>query len=573
MMATGQQPEYDLVIRGGTIVDGTGAEPFEGDIAVRGGLIAGVGAIAGRGAEEIDAAGQLVTPGFVDIHTHYDGQATWDSRMQPSSWHGVTTVVMGNCGVGFAPCRPSDRDLLIRLMEGVEDIPEPVLVEGLPWNWETFPEYLDAVARRAFDVDVCAMLPHAALRVYVMGDRGFRREPAQPEDIARMREIARDAIAAGAFGFSTSRAHTHKTLANEPTPSFSAASDELVGIAMGLADAGSGVLQVVGNPQFDGFLEMTRASGRPMSHLLSQTHHDPEAWRNALANLEALNSEGLTVRAQVGGRPVGVLMGLDLTLHPFVLHPSYREIADLPREARVRKLADPAFKARLFAEEPGPGVVFDRALLTRFEEMFLLDGEPDYEQPAERSVAAIARRRGVSPQAVALEHMLEEGGTRLLLTPMANYCQFSLEPAREMLLHPLTLSGLSDGGAHMGTICDGSLPTYMLSYWTRDRTRGPRLGLSEVVKMQTADTAAWMGLTDRGTIREGLRADLNVIDYDQLKLHAPELRFDLPAGGKRLVQRADGYTATILNGVVTYRDGEATGTLPGRLVRNLPVAA
>ncbi|MFB0874085.1 MULTISPECIES: amidohydrolase family protein [unclassified Sphingobium] len=565
--------EYDLVIRGGSIIDGTGAAAFEGDIAVNAGRIVEVGRVHGQGREEIDATGQIVTPGFVDIHTHYDGQVTWDSRMQPSSWHGVTTVVMGNCGVGFAPCRPGDRDMLIRLMEGVEDIPEPVLSEGLPWNWETFPEYLDAVGARQFDVDVCAMLPHAALRVYVMGERGFRRETATPEDIARMREITGEAIAAGAFGFSTSRAHTHKTLANEPTPSFSASTDELVGIAMGLADADAGVLQVVGNPEFDGFLEMTRASGRPMSHLLSQTHGNPSAWRDALARLEQFNREGLQVRAQVGGRPVGVLMGLDLTLHPFVLHPSYAAIAGLPRAERLARLADPKFRAVLLAEEPGQGVVFDRALLTRFEEMFLLEGEPDYEQTADQSVAAIARRRGISPQELALEHMLEQDGTRLLLTPMANYCEFSLEPAREMLLHPYTLSGLSDGGAHMGTICDGSLPTYMLSYWTRDRTRGPRLSLVEAVKMQTADTAAWMGLTDRGILAEGLRADINVIDYERLKLHAPELRFDLPAGGKRLVQRADGYSATIINGIVSYRDGEETGALPGRLVRNRRAAA
>lgn len=565
--------EYDLVIRGGSIIDGTGAAAFEGDLAVNAGRIVEVGSVRGQGREEIDATGQIVTPGFVDIHTHYDGQVTWDNRMQPSSWHGVTTVVMGNCGVGFAPCRPADRDMLIRLMEGVEDIPEPVLAEGLPWNWETFPEYLDAVGARQFDVDVCAMLPHAALRVFVMGERGFRRETATPEDIARMREITGEAIAAGAFGFSTSRAHTHKTLANEPTPSFNASTDELVGIAMGLADADAGVLQVVGNPEFDGFLEMARASGRPMSHLLSQTHGNPSAWRDALARLEQFNREGLQVRAQVGGRPVGVLMGLDLTLHPFVLHPSYAAIASLPRAERLARLADPKFRAVLLAEEPGPGVVFDRALLTRFEEMFLLEGEPDYEQTADQSVAAIARRRGISPQELALEHMLEQDGTRLLLTPMANYCEFSLEPAREMLLHPYTLSGLSDGGAHMGTICDGSLPTYMLSYWTRDRTRGPRLDLVEAVKMQTADTAAWMGLTDRGIIAQGLRADINVIDYGQLKLHAPELRFDLPAGGKRLVQRADGYSATIVNGIVSYRDGEATGALPGRLVRNRRVAA
>ncbi len=563
-----KQHDFDLVVRGGTVVDGLGGEPFEADVAVRDGRICEVGKVVGSGREEIDAKGQIVTPGFVDIHTHYDGQATWDTRMQPSSWHGVTTVLMGNCGVGFAPCRSVDRDRLIRLMEGVEDIPQPVLAEGLPWNWESFPEYLNALEERSFDVNIGAQVPHAALRVYVMGERGFRREGASPEDIERMRTIVAEAISAGAFGFSTSRAYTHRTRAGEPTPTRDASEEELAGIAMGLADAGAGVLQCVGDPTFRGFLEMARASMRPMSYLLSQTYGNLNGWRDVLRRLEAAKAEGLDLRAQVGGRPVGVLMGLELTVNPFALHPSYEELASLPLAEKRRRLQDASVQARLFAEEPGEGETFDRALLTRFDNMFLLGPVPDYEQPEEMSVAALARARGVAPQQVALEHMLSDEGRGLLLTPMANYCEYSLEPAREMLEHPLTLSGLSDGGAHVGTICDGSLPTYMLSYWTRDRTRGPRLRLADVVKMQTADTADWIGLHDRGRIRPGTYADLNVIDYDRLALHAPHLVYDLPAGGKRLIQRASGYTATILNGTVTYREGEATESLPGRLLRN-----
>jgi len=565
--------DYDIVIRGGMVVDGTGAAPFAADVAVSDGRIAAVGAISGTGAEEIDARGQLVTPGFVDIHTHYDGQASWDERMQPSSWHGVTTVLMGNCGVGFAPCRPRDRDMLVEVMEGVEDIPEAVLNQGLPWNWETFPQYLDALAERRFDVDIGAQVPHAAVRVFVMGDRGARREPATAADIAGMRAIVSEGITAGAFGCSTSRAYTHKTKAGEPTPTISAADDELMGLALGLKDAGRGFLQYVGSPALPVLPDLIRASGRPLSFQMAQSRAKPDIWRDGMATLEAADAEGLAMRAQVCGRPVGILLGLDLTMNPFSLHPSYRSLEALPLAEKIARLSDPQLRARLLGEDAGAGEVFDRETLIDFANMFLLGDGFDYEPAAQDSIGALAAARGIEPAALALDHMLSDGGRGIIFSPFANYAHYNLDDAREMLVHPLTLSGLSDGGAHVGMICDGSFPTYMLTHWTRDRARGAKLGLAEVIKMQTSDTAAWMGLDDRGRIAPGLRADLNVIDYDRLTLHPPEVVHDFPAAGRRLLQRATGYTATLVAGVVTYRNGQETGALPGRLLRSGAMAA
>ena len=564
---------YDIVIRGGTVVDGTGAEPFVADVAISAGKIARVGKVSETGREEIDASGQLVTPGFVDIHTHYDGQATWDNRMQPSSWHGVTTVLMGNCGVGFAPCRPEDRGILVEVMEGVEDIPEPVLSKGLPWNWETYPQYLDALDSRRYDVDIASQIPHAALRVFAMGERGARRELATPEDIAKMRALVAEAITAGAFGCSTSRAYTHKTRAGEPTPTLEAADDELLGLALGLKDAGRGFMQYVGSPALPVLPEMIRQSGRPLSFQMAQARAKPEMWRESVTILDAAHAEGLPMRAQVCGRPVGILLGLDLSTNPFSLHPSYRPLDELPLADKVAKLMDPQFRAQLLSEQAGAGEVFDRNTLLDFDNMFLLGAGFDYEPVAEQSVAALARAKGVEAAARALDHLLSDGGRGILFSPFANYADFNLDAAREMILHPLTLPGLSDGGAHVGMICDGSFPTYMLTHWTRDRTRGDRLDLADVIKMQTADTAAWLGLDDRGRITEGLRADINVIDYERLTLHLPEVAHDLPAGGRRLLQRASGYTATMLAGVITYRDGEETGALPGRLLRSQEAVA
>jgi len=561
---------YDLVIRGGRVIDGTGAPAYLADVAVKDGLIAKVGAVSGRGAEEIDARGLIVTPGFVDVHTHYDGQATWDERMQPSSWHGVTTVIMGNCGVGFAPCKPEDRDRLILLMEGVEDIPFPVLTEGLPWNWESYPDYMDALAKRRFDVDIGTQLPHAALRVHVMGERGANREPATEADIAAMAAIAKRAVEVGALGFSTSRTLNHRTKAGEPTPTLTASEDELTGIALGLKAAGKGTLQFVSDfadaqAEFAMLRRIVEASGRPLAFSLLQSPIHPQDYKVLLSDLHDAVEAGLPMKAQTAVRPVGVLLGLELTNHPFQRYAVFGEIAGLPLAQRVAALKDPDFRARLFDSHPdGPG----RASFSAWDRMHLMGAEqPDYEPTPDSTVAAVAAAKGLSAEEVALDHMLSQDGRGMLYIPLLNYAEGSLEPAYAMLTHPDTVPGLSDGGAHVGTICDGSFPTSLLTHWTRDRTRGPKLGLEQAIKMQSRDTAESVGLFDRGLIEPGLRADLNVIDYERLRLHAPEVAYDLPAGGKRLIQRAEGYVATIVAGQVTYRDGEPTDALPGRLLR------
>ena len=563
---------HDLVIRGGTIIDGTGQSSFEGDVAVSNGVITQVGSVLGKGAEEIDARGQVVTPGFVDIHTHYDGQATWTGAISPSSLHGVTTVVMGNCGVGFAPCKPDDHDRLIRLMEGVEDIPFPVLAEGLPWNWESFPEYLDSLSNTQFDADICAQLPHAALRVFVMEDRGANREPATPEDIRQMRILATEAIRAGAIGFSTSRTLNHRTSDGQPTPTLTAGEDELAGIAQGVADAGRGVLQFVSDfddPEKEAAMlrRIVEASGRPLSVSLAQADVAPEGWRRLLGAIEQAVQDGLPMRAQVAPRPVGVLLGFELTLNPFSAHPAYREISSLPFEDRVARLRDPDFRKRLLSDKPDTDNPFLKVMLRSFGKIFQLDAPVNYEPTAERTLEAIAARRGVSPEEAALDLMLEREGRGMLYLPFLNYAGGSLDPSREMMMSPATLPGLSDGGAHVGMICDGSFTTTMLTHWVRDRTRGPRIPIEHIVQRQARATAEWIGLNDRGLIAPGYRADLNVIDTANLTLHLPEVNYDLPAGGRRLMQKASGYTATILKGQVTHRDGDPTGARPGRLVR------
>ncbi len=572
---------FDLVVRGGTVVDGTGGQPFEADVGVKDGRIAAIGRIQGAGAEEIDARGQLVTPGFVDVHTHYDGQATWDERMQPSSWHGVTTVVMGNCGVGFAPCRPDDHDRLIRLMEGVEDIPFPVLSEGLPWTWESYPDYLDALAKRRFDIDVASQLPHAALRVFVMGERGANREPATEADINAMAALAKRAVEAGAIGFATSRTLNHRTSDGQPTPTLTAAEDELMGVAMGMAaaagGAGRGVLQVVSDfadPEAEWAMlrRLVERSGRPLSFSLLQSPRAPRSYQLLLERLHEATSAGLRMRAQVASRPVGVLFGFELTMNPFSQHPAYQEIAGRPLAERVAALRNPAFRHRLlsveFAAERGFAGTQPRA----WGNMYLMGEEPDYEPTSDQTVEAVAERRGKTPAEVALDHMLENGGRGMLYLPFLNYADGNLDPAYEMLTHPDCVPGLSDGGAHVGMICDGSFPTTNLVHWTRDRTRGPRIPLERMVKAQCRDTAETVGLYDRGLLQPGYRADLNVIDYGRLKLKAPQVAYDLPAGGRRLIQRAEGYTATIVAGEVTYRDGTPTDALPGRLLRGAQAA-
>lgn len=572
---------YDLVVRGAAVVDGTGRPPFEADVAVKNGRVAAIGRVAPSGTEEIDARGKVLTPGFVDIHTHYDGQATWDERMQPSSLHGVTTVVMGNCGVGFAPCRQSDHDRLVRLMEGVEDIPFPVLSAGLPWTWESFPDYLKTLGERRFDVDVGTQLPHAALRVFVMGERGANREPATDADIAAMAALAEHAVEAGALGFSTSRTLNHRTSDGQPTPTLTAGEDELTGIALGLAradaGAGRGVLQFVSDfavpdAEFAMLSRIVERSGRPLSFSLVQHVRAPAQWRRMLERLSAATGRGLPMKAQVCGRPVGILFGFELTLNPFTHHPSYREISRLSLPERIGHLRDPAFRARLLSETTTAAQGFVANMARNWTMMFLMGDAPDYEQPPEQTVAALAAQRGRAPEEIALDHMLTHDGRGMLYLPFLNYAEGCLDPSFEMMTHRDTLPGLSDGGAHVGMICDGSFPTSNVTHWTRDRTRGPKLALERVVRMQTRDTAEAVGLFDRGLVAVGYRADLNVIDYDRLRLESPEVVHDLPAGGRRLMQRARGYAATVVLGEVTYRDGEPTRALPGRLVRGAQAA-
>lgn len=567
---------FDLVVRGGRIADGSGAEIFSGDLAVKDGVIAEVGAVSGTAAREIDADGALVTPGFVDIHTHYDGQVTWDSQLTPSSWHGVTTAIMGNCGVGFAPCRAEDHDRLIRLMEGVEDIPFPVLADGLPWNWESFPEYLDSLSGKTFDIDFAAQVPHAALRVFVMGERGANRDMATGDDIAAMAKLAREAVEAGALGFTTSRTLNHQTSEGDPTPTLTAAEDELMGIALEIGKAGKGVLQVVSDfkkrrDEMDMFQRIVETSGRPMSISVAQTDLAPDAWKWLLAGIEGANERGLEMRAQVAPRPVGILVGLELTLNPFTAYPAYAEIEDAPLTEKMAELSDPAFRARMLSEEPSSDHPFVQSLIRQFDQMFPLGDVPDYEPTPDKMLGAQARVRGKSVEELALEYLMADGGrgpgTGMLLFPFLNYANGSLDPSYAMMRHPNSVMGLSDGGAHMGTICDGSFPTTLLQHWTRDRTRGPKLDLPFVIRAQTADTARAVGILDRGLLKPGMKADINVIDHAGLRLHAPEIAHDLPGGGRRLLQRADGYVATVVSGETVYENGEATGVLPGRLVR------
>lgn len=567
---------FDSVIRNATIVDGTGSAPFEGDIAVSNGRIAAVGRVDGRGSEEHDAAGRLVTPGFVDIHTHYDGQITWENRLMPSSTHGVTTVVMGNCGVGFAPCKPEHRDMLVQLMEGVEDIPEVVMTEGLPWNWESFPDYLAALSDRQADIDFAAQAPHSAIRVNVMGQRGADREPATAADLEQMSRIVSEAVRHGALGVSSSRSLAHRTRAGKPAPSVEAAEEELHALARGLRDAGSGVFQIIGPVEdHDAAEEMalyrklTEISCKPLSFTLLQMTMYPEKWREYLDLLSQANAgDGPAIRGQVFPRLVGIVMGLDLSFHPFKFNPSYKAIDHLPMDQRVKAMRDPDLRRRILSEAPEHSNPNFLTLASIDGVLYPMTEFPDYEPLPESRVDALAAARGITPREYIYDALVDSEGATTFMLAGANYADQSLEPQREMLAHDHTLIGLGDGGAHYGMISDGSFPTTLLALWTRDRTRGPRMPIEKAVQMLTRPNALAVGLTDRGLLAPGMKADINVIDHDRLRLHRPIPQWDLPAGGRRLLQKADGYELTMVSGVVTYRNGEHTGALPGRLVRN-----
>jgi N-acyl-D-aspartate/D-glutamate deacylase len=568
---------HDLVIRRGTVVDGTGEPARTADVAIDGGVISEVGDLRGAAAiREIDADGLLVTPGVVDVHTHYDGQVTWDPLLTPSSWHGVTTLVMGNCGVGFAPVRPGSEEWLIQLMEGVEDIPGTALAEGITWAWESFPEYLDALERLPRVLDVGTQVPHGAVRAYVMGERGARNEPATPDDIAEMARIVKEGIAAGALGFSTSRTIMHRAVDGEPVPGTFAAEDELFGIGAALAELGAGVFElapagVMGEdlsaPEKEAawMRRLAAAIRRPISFALLQHNQAPEQWRDLLKFAEEANAEGADLRPQVAGRPLNLLVGWQ-TFHPFKDRPTYERIADLPLAERIVELRRPEVKAAILAEKPAQLDGMLQFVLTSLDRIYPMGEPPVYEPGPDDSVAAIAARSGRDEEDVLYDLMLRHDGRELLMMALLGYSHGNLDAIKEMLLHPQTALGLSDGGAHCGVICDASMPTTMLAHFVRDRD-GERIPLETAVRKMTSDTARLYGLGDRGVLAAGYKADVNLIDFDRLNLRLPELVFDLPAGARRLVQRADGWVTTIVAGEVTFLEGEETGARPGRLVR------
>jgi N-acyl-D-aspartate/D-glutamate deacylase len=566
--------EFDLVLRGGTVFDGSGGAPYEADIGIRAGQIAAIGAVASAGAEEIDARGRIVTPGFVDIHTHYDGQITWENRLAPSSDHGVTTVVMGNCGVGFAPVRPTDHELIVKLMEGVEDIPDVVMTEGVPWNWESFPDYLNALEKRESDIDFAAQLPHSPLRVYVMGERGANLEPPTEHDLAEMRRLTAEAIKAGALGVSTSHNFGHRFKDGRLAPSVPTEEQEVLALAAGLRDAKGGVFQLLPNyekkpeERFALIERIARTSERPVSFTFMQNPAEGDAWKTILEGLDRANGEGLEIRGQVMGRPAGSMMGLELSLNPFALHPSFRPLADLPLPEKVAALRDPDMRRRLLAEKPEDPNPFFMFIIGETEMLFPLGDPPNYHPAPEDSVGAIAKRTGRDVMDVIYDALLQRDGHEILYRPLGNTGGYRFQSSgRDMIPNEHTVIALGDGGAHYSMICDAAYTTYFLTYWCRDAEPDRSFDLPTAIRKLARDPAVAVGLRDRGLIREGYKADLNVIDMDRLHLHAPHATYDLPAGGRRLNQKADGYVATIVSGKVTYREGVATGALPGRLVR------
>ncbi len=565
---------HDLIVRNGNLIDGTGAPARRGDVAIEGGRIVAVGEVTGTARREIDAEGQAVTPGFVDIHTHYDGQATWDPNLTPSSYHGVTTAVMGNCGVGFAPVRPGAEDALIELMEGVEDIPGTALHEGIDWSWESFPEYLDALERRQFAIDLGTQVPHGSIRTYVMGERGANNEPATPDDIEAMAALVKEGVAAGALGFSTSRTLAHRAINGEPVPGTFAADDELFGIGRVLGELETGLFEVapagaagedINAPraELDWMCRLSEEIGRPVTFAMLQVDAAPDLWRELLEISTEASKRGARVFPQVAGRPFGMLLGLQTDINPFGSSPTFASLAALPLPERVAKLRDPETKKRILAEcAAEPSMFFEQ-----FGRIFQMGSPPNYEPGYEESIEAIAKGLGREPADHLYDCMLEREGRELFLVPVLNYSTLSADPIREMMFHPNAVLGLGDGGAHCGIICDASIQTFMLTHWVRDRSRGERIPLEFAIQRMTSDPARLYGLGDRGVLAPGFRGDLNIIDLDGLRLEAPEMVFDLPAGGKRFMQRARGYRATVVAGEVTLENDEFTGALPGRLIR------
>jgi N-acyl-D-amino-acid deacylase len=567
---------HDVVIRNGTVVDGTGAPARAADVAIDDGTVTTVGRVDAEGTTELDATGRIVTPGFVDIHTHYDGQVTWDPLLTPSSLHGVTTVVMGNCGVGFAPAKPDEHEWLIGLMEGVEDIPGAALSAGIRWGWETFPEFLDFLDAQDFALDIATQVPHGSVRGYVMGERGAKNEPATPEDIEAMARIVREGIEAGALGVSTSRTIAHRAIDGEPVPGTYAAEDELFAMGRALADAGTGVFELApagvmgedlaaSEKEMDWMRRLSQETGRPVTFAMLQHDFDPDQWKKMLDLAGEAYDEGVPIRPQVAGRPLGLLLGLQ-TFHPLHRRPSFEPLLELPLDEKVAAMRDPDLRAQILSESPAAD---DRMAFIGMglDRIFRLGEPPDYEPAPDQSLAAMAERAGIDPSEYLYDLLLENDGRELLLRPLLGYSNFTQDPIREMVLHPATALGLGDGGAHVGAICDASIETYMLTHWARDRSRGEQLPLELVVQKMTSDTASLYGLNDRGVLAPGKKGDVNVIDHANLTLHRPEMVYDLPGGARRLLQHATGYDATIVSGEVVMRNGEDTGARPGALLR------
>ena len=567
---------HDLVIRGGKVVDGSGAPARITDVAISGDRIVAVGENLGAAHKEIDAKGMLVTPGWVDIHTHYDGQVTWDPHLSPSGWNGVTTLVMGNCGVGFAPVHPGEEGFLIELMEGVEDIPGTALAEGIDWTWESFPEYLDAVEKMPRSVDVAAQVPHGAVRAYVMGDRGVKNEKATADDVEKMALLVKEGLEAGALGFSTSRTILHRAKGGDVVPGTYANDEEVLGIGRVLGEVGHGVFEVASDlaPEGDELAWMKtlgRETGRPIAFACLQSPADPDQWKRLLAEVDADAAEGGCLRPQVAQRPAGLLLGWESSVNPFMFSPEWAAIAEMPVAERREHLAKPEVRRKLIDSQldltgnplPGPALL----MANGFHMMFPLGDPPDYEPAPEKSVAAMAKREGREPREIVYDIMMENDGRGFVYLPLIGYANGDLEAIRAMMEHPKTVFGLSDGGAHCGLICDASMPTFLLTHWVRDRERGEKLPLETVVENQTRRTAELYGMEDRGVLAAGMKADVNIIDLEALSIHSPEMVYDLPAGGRRLVQKIDGYRYTVQSGEVTYEDGVPTGALPGKLVR------